>query len=219
MLRTLSNIGAIAAALGCMALAVLWARSFRVWDKLVVSWPAEGMGIASASGIIVINVQLTDEVTDLPRPGWSSAPPNLWSVANSQTWIGGDEPLPISVFRLRFRTNQQFECKTVVGDLPDLAWLGPDTVLFLPAAGMARPVVGDRFLRIKFPHWAPVAALATLCVARLYVLILRRVQRQWRIAHERCRTCGYDLRATPEMCPECGTAATLAQPRDVPSGA
>src|SRR5258706_8183873 len=61
----------------------------------------------------------------------------------------------------------------------------------------------------SFPCWLLVA-LAALPVgsAALYVRRGRRLQRA-RIEH--CVKCGYDLRATPDRCPECGTVPT-AQP-------
>jgi hypothetical protein len=53
------------------------------------------------------------------------------------------------------------------------------------------------------PFWflAPLfALLPTLWLAK----VLRR--RRW-IAANRCPTCGYDMRATPDRCPECGNPA------------
>ena len=50
------------------------------------------------------------------------------------------------------------------------------------------------------PHWLPTLALA---------LPAAWLTRRWRRrpAPGLCRACGYDLRATPERCPECGAAA------------
>jgi hypothetical protein len=57
------------------------------------------------------------------------------------------------------------------------------------------------FTEIALPLW--FIGLATLAPALLWL-------KRWRVARRRagrgiCRKCGYDLRATPERCPECGT--------------
>jgi hypothetical protein len=56
---------------------------------------------------------------------------------------------------------------------------------------------------ITIPHWCLVTALLLLPGAAL----IRHFRR--RRAHQVgfCRRCGYDLRASPDQCPECGTPA------------
>ena len=54
---------------------------------------------------------------------------------------------------------------------------------------------------LVFPHW--FAAILTAILPAIVVLRWRRDRR--RIAEGHCQSCGYDLRATPDRCPECGT--------------
>jgi hypothetical protein len=55
---------------------------------------------------------------------------------------------------------------------------------------------------VVIPHWFIVAGFALTPAVWLRSHIRRQRQRQ--AGH--CTVCGYDLRATPERCPECGTA-------------
>jgi hypothetical protein len=53
----------------------------------------------------------------------------------------------------------------------------------------------------KFPLWAPVGVTAVFPALRSAVWLRRRR----RAGGGHCAACGYDLRASPHRCPECGT--------------
>ena len=59
--------------------------------------------------------------------------------------------------------------------------------------------------QLKFPCWLPALLFAAIPAWWL----IRKVRRSRRVRLGFCRSCGYDLRATPRRCPECGT-----EPRD-----
>jgi hypothetical protein len=60
-----------------------------------------------------------------------------------------------------------------------------------------------RHYTLVVPFWAAYSLVAALPLVRASRALSRR--RRWRRYPGRCRRCGYDLRATPQRCPECGT--------------
>jgi hypothetical protein len=63
-------------------------------------------------------------------------------------------------------------------------------------------VLADDYEKLVIPDWAIVVAMLALPIQCLSTYV-RTSRISCRIG--RCCNCGYDLRATPDRCPECGT--------------
>jgi predicted amidophosphoribosyltransferase len=62
---------------------------------------------------------------------------------------------------------------------------------------------------VVLPHWA--ASLLFLLAATPFLARVRRAwRRRRRLRDHLCLLCGYDLRASESLCPECGTAIAKA---------
>lgn len=86
----------------------------------------------------------------------------------------------------------------------------------LASSGFTRVSItlgGSAFTYVQFPFWALVAASGVLPVSRWSVATIRTLRRR-RLGL--CRSCGYDLRASPERCPECGAAPARPSLRTFP---
>ena len=92
----------------------------------------------------------------------------------------------------------------------DGGWLSYVTPL-LPGSLGIRSHQGT--LSAAVPLWLIELALCAWTAPALYQLL--RTKEAWDGAH--CLTCGYDLQASPERCPECGAANTWrAEPKPPP---
>jgi hypothetical protein len=67
----------------------------------------------------------------------------------------------------------------------------------------------SNFQRFMLPDW--FVALGFAILPAIWFYRWRRSRR--RFASYLCQTCGYDLRATPDRCPECGTPIPAAKSR------
>ena len=103
-----------------------------------------------------------------------------------------------SEFYLGSGTRDESRTVELSGQLAGIVWMR-----VLPAAGSNAPV--DWLLRVPYAHLALLAAVAPA------VRLVRRMKGAHQAARRRrrglCPSCGYDLRASPERCPECGAIA------------
>jgi hypothetical protein len=86
-------------------------------------------------------------------------------------------------------------------DLSGTAWS------FLGFGGYAKSIPWGSSIRFEnsmmtIPLWAPTVFFAI--PPGVWFIVRLKLRRANRESH--CRTCGYDLRATPERCPECGAS-------------
>ena len=71
---------------------------------------------------------------------------------------------------------------------------------------LSSPIFGNWYVELIVPFWSVAAIAAVIPLARMAAWRRSRV-RDRRARAGLCPTCGYDLRATPDRCPECGCSA------------
>ncbi len=61
------------------------------------------------------------------------------------------------------------------------------------------------------PYWLILTVVIAMPMIRSGWLLFRVLRSKNRRNHQRCVFCNYDLRATPDRCPECGTVSAKAK--------
>jgi hypothetical protein len=82
---------------------------------------------------------------------------------------------------------------------------------FAPSLRLQRPSIDTftRFHYVQVPIWIPAVLTGCAPLAASSGWLLSRRRRRAGL----CLHCGYDLRATPERCPECGTTSQKSEVR------
>ena len=190
MKRRLLNLLTALSLLLCLATVALWARSYFRSDCLTYSQPTLEPELFRASYLIGVSgrgnawvaFDWTEHEYHPTQP--SPAEVDLEEETESPPTAGWehetDRPEDVSEHFDHRAWGFGFEVE------PRSRWQSPP---------------GYHRWAVAFPLWAAAAAFAALPAARLF----RRVRRRRRAAAGVCSRCGYDLRATPGRCPECGT--------------
>jgi len=184
MTRRLLNLLTLLSLLLLVATAVLWVRSYRIFDQYCQLDDATGREnevVLLYGGVHVARVEnmatLARQANLVLEAGWTATPLPSSGRAPSFDW-------------------QVFYNRNVVVRLEFLGFrwltgsLGTTNVMW----------------SIRIPLWLPASVFALLPALWLSKRLRRR-------RPGRCPRCGYDLRATPDRCPECGSAASVSSGR------
>ena len=167
----------------CVAVVGLWVRSYRWTDSL--AWPgADGWrSVGSASVYVVLQLN------------WEESP-NVSGDGGGLRYqrMGAYSAPHYAVAYGPVRPGDTF----VGWELGDAGWY------------TVRNVNGVRSVTGVAPFWCIALAIALLPLSWLSVRLRSHLRQRRERRTGLCPTCGYDLRATPNRCPECGAAPAMS---------
>lgn len=188
----------------CIGMLGLWSRSHRLWDAAF--WcpkDRDELAVRSARGRVEFRLTF-DQHARFPRHLWlgygRASPPvkpmtssSTSSVPYTDLLIGGSSLDDLFWGDDLFNRARLLNCGGVAIDRA--TWWNPAKSQ-------------KRFWALTVPHWL----LATLLAIPPAVSLARAMRRFRRRRAGLCVCCGYDLRASPERCPECGVIRTATAP-------
>jgi hypothetical protein len=186
MRRRLLNLLTAGSLLLCVAVCVLWVRSYFVWEMAALDTHARDdeyttrtrWSLGSVYGRLSLKVKaIRDRVALASAPG---------EVGGARWRYAGNAAGTMGIFGW-WETHRLF-------------------VVFEDEIDPGGHAESRRYVFV--PYWALVLLFAIAPIGMAW----KRRRRGRRHSAGLCPACGYDLRATPDRCPECGAAVRMQQP-------
>jgi hypothetical protein len=198
VIRWLSPVLTVVFALLCLACMSLWLRSYWAQDVVIRVHYLFPPGKASLDEIRIISSEggiyfnrifvrtdydpsMDDRNFHLRNNGWSYSPRYYFDISARELFVreGGR-----AFFGFGYKSTRRIESLSsrVVDNMETIRHQ-----LLIP--------------------WAFLVVVFCIMEALLVRALWRSCRRRLRLAHKQCPECGYDMRATPEKCSECGATA------------
>jgi hypothetical protein len=210
MRHRLMTILSAVSLLMCLATAVLWLRSYWFEDNPGYGRARRGMWCVSDGGNICIAC-----ATVAPHTGnfcqYMDEKGNVPTMTTPRTWGSS-----VSAAHFLILDQSLWRIGTLSSPKPTYSWHRFEFVrhqwqskefMFTPLHFMPTGTTGRAWMTltaVTVPYWAACVLLALLPATWVAQLWSRALY----CSHGLCRSCGYDLRATPDRCPECGRVVT-----------
>ena len=206
MRRRLFNLAAAVSLLLCVATVALWVRSYWSANYVYYTVPGAARSLDSTS----LGMMQRRGVVQLER--WRNGDGARSGKGTDGRWTWGTQQVDSLAGEILLR---------VLGEVGQIGWREPDSQILQIGYGkrvyalegfrsFSNRVRDPRVCRfVTLPHWVFALMLSIPLAARLSVMLWkgRRSSRESAI----CPTCGYDLRATPDRCPECGAEPSIKE--------
>jgi hypothetical protein len=205
MKRRLFNLAAAVSLVLCLGAIAAWVDSH---------WGIRAAGVAVKEGscsILVAGDSVTlsvERVFNRGLFGWDSSSPIFATLSIPESCNNSYAQGACSQFEDRLG------CHDDVTGRRGKIWLGfgasSEDALNLGLRGVAPgEKLGPDYhvWQLYVPSWLPAASFSLLPIWWL----VGGSKRQRRVLENHCEKCGYDLRATPDRCPECGTLSGRAE--------
>lgn len=177
----MTKLLAVATALATVVVITIWVRSHFVWDQLRVSGDRR-ITLISARGVALFAVE--------SKFSGQSGNYNYRNVVSGdRLWLGDQSARRVETFHFPVRSDTGLRTGPLGFSASRSDWTGGE--------GLFQSVREIRW-QVSAPLWFCTVVPLAGCIGA--ICHLRKTSERVGI----CSHCGYDLRATPERCPECG---------------